>query len=254
MLKHPTIDLIKELNFSGMAQALEEQLAAIDTYREMDFMARLALLIDRENIERSNTALARRLKNARLRQNACIEDIDYKHPRELDRAVVADLATCQWVDRHQHILITGPTGVGKSYLACAFAHKSCVLGHSVLYMRSSMLFNELAVSKETGRYKNMLASLARVQTLVIDDWGIQKLNEEESRDFLELAEDRNDRRSLIITSQIPVDDWYDSIASPTIADAILDRIVHNAHKVELRGETMRKKNKLKFETGSPKKK
>jgi DNA replication protein DnaC len=251
MLKHPTTDLMATLGLNGMLQALEEQLAAPEPYREMEFLERLAYLIDREQIHRHNSILTRRLRTARLRQNACIEDIDFRQSRGLDKSLVAELTSGQWVRGHQNLLITGPTGVGKSYLGCAFAHRSCVLGFSAQYIRAPILFNELSIVKETGRYKQTLQKLAKIQVLVIDDWGLHKLNDEAATDFLEIAEDRHDRRSLIMTSQFKVDDWHSLFENPTLADAVLDRIVHNAHRIELKGESIRKTGRLKNEVEKP---
>ena len=182
-----------------------------------------------------------RLRKAKLRQNAVIEDIDFKQPRGLDRSLVIKLADCQWIKHKQNLLITGPTGVGKSYLACAFAHKACREGYNVLYVRIARLFADLALAKGDGRYIKILATLAKTDLLVLDDYGLAVLSKDQRHDLLEILEDRNGLRSTLVTSQLPLELWHEQIGDPTLADAILDRLVHNAHTIHLKGGSMRKK-------------
>lgn len=240
MLKHPTLDRLDELKLTGMRKALEEQLAMPDC-QTMSFEDRFGLLVDREMTERHNRRLSLRLNKAKLRQNASIEDIDFRHPRGLDKALMLSLADCRWVAHHDNCLVTGPTGAGKTYLACALAHKACREGYSVLYHRLPRLFQELAVARGDGRYPRVLRALARVDLLVLDDWGTLSLADEQRRDLFEVLEDRYDRRSTLVASQLPLKHWHETLGDPTLADAILDRLVHNAHKLELKGDSMRKK-------------
>lgn len=250
MLNHPTLDKLEALRFSGMAKALTEQMAVPDI-EDLSFEERLGLLVDREMTERENRRLKARLGQAKLRQSACVEDIDYRQPRGLDKSLMLDLAGCQWVKRHLNIMITGPTGVGKTWIACALAQKACREGYRVLYLRLPKLLQELPIAKGDGTYIKLLNRLAKIDVLILDDWGLSKLMAEQRRDMLEILEDRYDSRSTIVTSQLPVDKWHDIIGDPTLADAILDRLVHNAYKINLRGESMRKsKSLLTAPTGS----
>ncbi len=242
MLTHPTLEKLQALKFKGMVKALTEQLQISDI-QELSFEERLGLLVDREMTERENTRLQTRLRKAKLRQSACIEDIDYRHPRGLDKSLIASLASCQWVAEHLNVLITGPTGVGKTWIGCALAQKACREGYTAQYLRLPRLFQELPIAKGDGRYPKLLAQLARTDVLVLDDWGLMKLNAEQRRDLLEILEDRYGSRSTIVTSQLPIDQWHQIIGDPTLADAILDRIVHNAYKIDLKGDSMRKKRK-----------
>ena len=199
-------------------------------------------MVDRLWTWGQNLALERRLRYGKLRSNACVEDIDYRAARGLDRNLMRSLATdSAWVARHEHIFIIGPTGVGKSYLACALAHKACRDGYSVLYCRAASLFRDLAIARADGSLRNLLARLSRVDILIVDDWAMARLSENERRDFWEICEERYQRRSTILTSQVPVSQWHEQIGDPTLADGILDRLVHNAHRIEMRGESMRKK-------------
>lgn len=240
MLNHPTLDKLQTLKFTGMAAALADQMAMPDI-DELGFEERLGLLIDREITERENRRLTSRLRRARLRHHALLEDIDYQTPRGLDKGLIQSLAACQWVKDRLNVLITGPTGVGKTWLACAFAHKACREGYSTQYIRLTRLLRELMIAKGDGRYPKLLANLAKVDVLILDDWGLLKPNAENRRDLLEVLEDRHGARSTIATSQLPVEEWHGVIGDPTLADAILDRLVHNAYKLNLRGESMRKR-------------
>ncbi len=242
MLKQPTIDKLHELRLFGMAKALEEQDGS-PKYERLDFLDRLALLVDRESAERDSNRLRLRLKQAKLRLTATVEDVDFRHPRGLDKSLVLALAGCRWIREHHNVIITGPTGVGKSYLACALAHKACREGFRVLYLRAPRLFDDLALAKADGRYRRVLAAYARLDLLVIDDWGLASLTEEQRRDVLEILEDRYDLRSTLIASQLPIEKWHKVIGDPTLGDAILDRLVHNAHKLTLKGDSLRKKDK-----------
>lgn len=239
MLNHPTLDKLQTLRLPGMLKALSEQqqMPEIDS---LGFEERLGLLIDREMTERENRRLGSRLKKAKLRHSCCIEDLDFKTPRGLDKTLILSLAACIWIARGINVLICGPTGVGKSYLACALAHKGCLEGYSALYLRLPRLFEELRLAKADGRYGKLMLSYAKTDLLVLDDWGLTPMTDPQRRDLLELLEDRYGKKSTIVTSQLPVTSWHEAIGDPTLADAILDRIVHNAHKIELKGESMRK--------------
>jgi DNA replication protein DnaC len=225
MLAHPTHERLIALGLPGMAKAFEDQRRSPDI-AALSFEERIGLMVDREAAERDTKRLATRLKFAALRQNAVVEDVDLRTPRGIDRA--------------EGLLITGPTGVGKSWIACALGHKACRDGRSVLYHRAPRLFEALALARGDGRYGRMLKALARVQLLILDDWGLSVLTEPEQRDVLEILEDRHQRASTIVTSQVPVEQWCEVIGNPTLADAILDRLVHNAHRLPMTGESMRK--------------
>jgi DNA replication protein DnaC len=222
-----------------MAKALEQQRSQPDI-AALDFDARLALLIDREVTERENKRLVARLRFAGLRQNAVVEDLDLRAARGLDKALLHKLIAGDWIDRHHNLLIIGPTGVGKSWIACALGHKACRDDRAVLYQRLPRLFDALALARGDGRHERLLRTLARVDLLILDDWGLAPMSADRRRDLLEIMEDRHARGSTIVTSQLPVENWHDSIGDPTIADAILDRLVHNAHRLVLKGESMRK--------------
>jgi len=240
MLLHPTLEKLTAMRFHGMAAALQEQLEMNDL-DDLSFEERLGLLIDREAALRDTRKLTTRLRKAKLRQNATIEDIDFRYPRGLDKSLVIRLADCQWIREHHNLIVTGPTGVGKSYLACAFAQKACREGYTAMYFRMSKLFEDLSIAKGDGRYLKLLTAFSKTNLLVLDDYGLARLNQEQRHDLLEILEDRNGLKSTLVTSQLPLEHWHEQIGDPTLADAILDRLVHNAHKIQLKGESMRKK-------------
>ena len=239
MLIHPTIDKLNALRLHGMARSLTQQLQQIDI-NELTTEERLGLMIESELILRSDRQLQARLKKAKLMQLAALEDIDYQAKRDLDKGLMAELATCQWVKSHRNILITGATGTGKTYLACALAHKACLEGYSSHYQRITRLLPELLLSKAQGNYSKHMGQLAKFDVLILDDWGLIPLTQEQRQDLLELVDDRHNRSSTVITSQLPVKLWHEMINDDTLADAILDRLVHNGYRLELKGESMRK--------------
>jgi len=240
MLLHPLMEKLSALKLDGMARALEEQI----THTEVDslsFTDRLGLLIDRESVERENRRMKSRLKAARLRETAAVEDIDFRHPRGLDKALILQLASCAFIREHLNVFITGPTGAGKTFLACALGHKACREGFSVSYVRLPRLLENLGIGRGDGRYAKILDAFARIDLIVLDDWAMAPLSDEQRRDIFEILEDRYDRKSTIVVSQLPVEKWHDAIGHPTLADAILDRLLHNGYKIALKGESMRKK-------------
>jgi DNA replication protein DnaC len=235
---HPSIEKLRQMRLSGMARALEEQLGQ-PGIATLSFDERLALLVDREESERHNAALAKRLRVARLRQTACLEDIRYRPGRGLDRGLMRTLATGEWLRHHTNILVLGATGVGKSFIACAFGNQAARNGLSVRYQRLPRLLDELAMGRAEGKYARLLGQLSKVRLLILDDWLMVKLTTDQRRDLLEVIDDRHQRGSTILATQVPLERWHDQIADPTYADAILDRLVHNAHRIELRGPSMR---------------
>lgn len=241
MLIEETFNKIADMRMFGFSRALQEQLDAEDQYDELSFEERLGLLVDREWTDREQRRLTRRLQQAKLRELACIEDLDYRHPRGLDRKLMQRLATCQWIDKSQNVIVVGPTGVGKTFILCALAHKACREGHTALYRRVPRLLQELMTARADGTLPRFLARLAKTHLLVLDDWGMAKLSDQERRDLLEVMEDRTGCRATMVGSQLPVSDWHEVIGEPTVADAILDRLVHSAHRINLKGGSMRKK-------------
>jgi DNA replication protein DnaC len=242
MLQHPTLDKLVQLRLPGMYKALREQMENPDT-GSLSFEERFALMLDREEMWRANSRLAARLGRAKLRLQASMEDVDYRQPRGLDKAKILSLASCTWLRNHDNCLITGPTGCGKSYLACALGHQACREGFSVLYLRVPKLFQDLALAKADGRYGKILVNFSHYDLLILDDWGTAVLTDEQRKDLFEILEDRYDRRSTLVTSQVPPNHWHEIIGDPTLADAILDRLIHNAHSILLKGESMRKQRK-----------
>ena len=240
MLLNPTLEKLQALKLTGMSEALDEQLRS-PGIEQLAFEERLGLMVDREITSRDYRRLKTRLKKARLRQNACLEDIDYRHPRGLKREQIQQLLGNRWIQEHQNVIITGPTGVGKTWLACALAQKACRDGHTVQYLRLPRLLQDLNLARADGRYPKLMAGYAKTDLLLLDDWGLAPLNEGQRRDLLEIVEDRHNLKSTMITSQMPVEHWHELIGDPTLADAILDRLIHNAHRVPLKGESLRKK-------------
>jgi DNA replication protein DnaC len=247
LLTHPTLDQLHQLGLAGMASAFAE-LQAAPQIVELTHAEWLALLLDRELTERRDRRLKARLRYARLRHHATIEDVDYRAPRGLDRSLFQKLAAGDWIDAPQNLIIEGPTGVGKSWLACALGHKACRDNRSVLYQRIPRLFPDLALARGDGRYPRLMRALGGVKLLILDDWGLEPLGPEQRRDLLEIVEDRYGRGATMITSQVPVDRGHDVIADPTLADAILDRLVHNAHRLKLTGDSLRRKTAITPET------
>ncbi len=239
MLSVPTQDKLRSLKLLGMLKSFQEQSASTD-YGSLSFEERLGLLVDREITEQENRRLSSRLQRAHLRQIACMENIDFKANRGLDKSLIKSLTSCLWLKERLNILITGPCGAGKSFIACALGQRACLEGYSVLYLRAPRLFTDLEVAKGDGRYIRLMKAFAKTNLLIIDDWGLATLSDSERRDFLEIIEDRHNLQSTIITSQLPVKHWHEIIGNPTLADAILDRLVHNAYTVDLKGESMRK--------------
>ena len=239
MLAHPTLDRLQQLGLFGMAQAFEEIMAS-DHAATLSLSECLGLLLDRETTYRYDRKLRARLRYARLRHQATVEDVDYRTTRGLDRALFQKLVECSWIETHDNLIICGPTGVGKSFLACALGHKACRNNRTVLYQRAPKLFADLALARGDGRYARICRALFGVQLLVIDDFALEPLDAQARHELLEIVEERYGRRSTLITSQLPVDQWHKIIADPTYADAILDRLVHNAHRIELSGDSLRK--------------
>src|SRR6201987_5634769 len=247
MLQQPMIKKMLAMRLHGIAEALKTQ-EQVANARELSFLERLGFLIDQQWSWRENQALERRLKNAKLRGNPCVEDIDFRAARGLDKSVIRALTQeSGWVKNHENIFVLGPTGVGKSFIASALAQKACRDGYSVYYTRTAALFRDLNLARADGSLRQLLKRLNRIDVLVVDDWAMAPMSEPERRDFWEIAEDRYQARSMILTSQLPVSRWHEQIGDPTLADSILDRLVHNAHRIEMRGESMRKQRGEKGE-------
>jgi DNA replication protein DnaC len=243
MLMEPMMEKLIAMRLHGMVEAMKAQ-QQDPTAGELTFHERLAMLVDQQWNWKENQALARRMKAAKLRGNACIEEIDYRASRGLDKSVIRALAQDSgWVAKHENIFVLGPTGVGKSFVAAALAQKACRDGYSVFYVRAQALFRDLTLARADGSLRHQFAKLGRVDVMVIDDWAMAPLSEPERRDFWEICEERYQRRSTVLTSQLPISRWHEQIGDPTLADGILDRLVHNAHRIEMKGDSMRKRGK-----------
>jgi len=240
MLREQTVTKLQGMKLFGMVEALEEQRRQARS-GDLGFEDRLALLVERQWLWKENRALAARLQHAHLKiQSSCVEDIDYRHPRGLQRSVVENLSTSEWVRYRQHCIITGPTGLGKTWLACALGNRASRDGHRVRYWSVPKLLRELSTASADGSLPRLLGRLARTELLILDDWGLERLKDPHGQLLLEILEDRQDSGSVLITSQFLVADWHELIANPTVADALLDRLAHSAHRLELKGESMRK--------------
>ena len=252
MLHQETVEKLYAMKLNGMADAFKEQLLQPDLY-DLPFEERFTLLVDRQWTWKEDRRMKRLLKNAKLKINGCIEDIDFKTPRGIDKSVILRFANGDWIKRTQNIIITGPTGVGKTYLACAIANRACRMGYSAFYIRAPRLFQELAIARGDGSYPKIIKKLLKTNVLVIDDLGLAPMSAMERRDLLEVIEDRHGLASTIVATQLPITSWHENIRDPTIADAILDRLIHNAHKINLKGESMRKlRSSLTQDTNSEK--
>jgi DNA replication protein DnaC len=240
MLLEQTIDKLYQMRLSGMADAIREQMASAQA-SQLSFDERIGLIVDRQWDLRETRGLARRLQVARLRQQAAVEDIDFHSHRGLDKAALLSLAECNFIKAHSNIIITGPTGVGKTYIASAIANKACRSKYTARYYRCGTLLSSTSIARADGSFPSLMRKLENTDLLIIDDWGMYPLNQESARDFFEILEDRTHRGSVIMVSQLPVENWYDTIQAPTIADAIMDRLVHNAYRIQLNGESMRKR-------------
>jgi len=247
MLNQQTIEKLYTMKLNAMAEAFKQQMDSPD-FSELAFPERFGLLVDRQWAWKENRRMQRLLKNAKLKINACVEDIDYRSPRGLDKSVLMNLISCDWIRKHQNLILTGATGVGKTFIACALANKACREGFSAFYARAPRFYYDLAIAKADGSYPKFFSKLAKTQLLVLDDLGVSPMTDPERRNLLEVIEDRNESASTLVASQLPLEKWFEIIGEPTIADAILDRLVHNAHKINLKGDSMRKKRSLLTKT------
>jgi DNA replication protein DnaC len=243
MLNEQTFDKLYAMKLFGMTEGFKEQLEQ-PSFHDLSFEERLGILVDRQWTWKENKRLKRLLQEAKLKLQACIEDIDYRTPRGLEKSAILSLASCNWIRNHQNLLLSGPTGVGKTFIACAFAQRACREGLRTLYSRSPQFFYQVALARADGSYATLMKRLAKTHLLVIDDLGLAPLTDTERRDLLEVIEDRSGSGSTLVTSQLPIENWHDHIGDPTIADAILDRLIHNAHRIQMKGGSMRKKQKL----------
>lgn len=239
MLINQTLDRLHQMKLTGMARAMADQMDKTD-FNDYSFEERLGLLVEYEWTHRQNKRLAILLKQAKLRLDACVEDINYVHPRGLDRGLMKSLATCQWLNDHHNVIITGPTGIGKTFIACALANAACRLAFTARYYRLPRLLQDMALARADGTYPRVLSRLAKTDLLILDEWGIASFNDMQGRDLLELVDDRHQFHSTIIVGQIPMEHWHQLLPDPTVADAIMDRVVHNAYKIKLDGDSMRK--------------
>jgi DNA replication protein DnaC len=246
MLTQPLVEQLKTLRCSGMAEALREQLNTQES-TSLAFEERLGFIIERELLLREQRSISGKLRHAKLREQACIEDLDYGASRGLSKMQMNQLALCQWIINKENVLITGPTGTGKTYIACALAHKACRMKLGARYIRLPKLFQTIDIAKADGSYSKLIEQIAKIPLLVLDDWGVAPMTDTNRRDFLELVDDRYQRASTLITSQLPVSLWHDSIGDATLGDAILDRLIHNTHRIELTGDSMRKNKTQKKE-------
>lgn len=235
-----TITQLRQLKLGGMANALVDQSEQPGTYEGLSFAERIQLITDSEQQEREHRKQQRLLKAAKFKLAANVKDIDYQQPRGLQQSMIASLLLCDWLNKSQNLLVTGPCGSGKTYIACALGHTACMKGHSVKYYRLSRLLLELTQAKADGSYSKALQSLAKLDLLILDDWGLESLQAAQRNDLMEIMDDRHDCSSTVIISQLPTDQWHQSIGDNTLADAILDRLMHNAHRIKLKGESMRK--------------
>lgn len=240
MLETQSVQQLRQLRLTGLADALEAQFRQPNTYDELGFAERIGLAIEQEITYRNDKRLQRLLSAARFKEMARLTDVDYSHPRGLKPSTVAALQSNHWINKGHNLVMTGPTGCGKTYLACALGHHACVHGHPTRYFRASRLFEQLTIAHGDGSYLKLLAQIAKAEVLIIDDWGLEPLAQVQKNDLLEIMEDRHNKKTTIVTSQLPVENWHDFINDPTLADAILDRLLHNAHKINLKGESMRK--------------
>ena len=252
MLHETTTEKLYHMKLNGMAEAFTEQLQHPDI-TELAFEDRFALLVDRQWTWKEDRRMKRLLSDAKLKINACVEDIDYRTPRGLDKSLILKLAGCDWIRNAHNVIITGPTGVGKTYLACALGNRACRMRHPALYIRIQKLFQDLTIAKGDGTYPKIMKKMLKAKVLILDDLGLAPMSAQERRDLLEVIEDRHGLASTIVAAQLPIENWHENIRDPTIADAILDRLVHNAYKINLKGESMRKlRSRLTNNTASEK--
>ncbi len=242
MLPQQTLQKLNQLRLFGMAQSYQEQIQS-PTHQDLSFDERLGFMVEDEWMKRENSKLSRRLHQAKMKQNACLENIDFKRTRGLEKSKILDLAQCHWVKKPLNIIITGPTGIGKSYIACALSHTACLKGHTIRYYRLSSFFDEMQIARAAGERHKLLAQLAKIDIIILDDWGLQPISSQHRSDLFELIDDRYGIHSTVITSQKPIKLWYEHLQEdPTMADAIMDRLIHTSIKFELDGDTMRGKN------------
>jgi len=240
MLNEQTMSKLLTMKLNGMAEAYEEQRTQARMI-DLSFEERFALLVERQWLWKENRSLAARLSYAQLKEKACLEDVDFREARGLKRAILDQLASGDWIKYHQTVIITVPTGTGKTFLACALAQKACRDGYRAVYFYAPKLTRELTLAQADGSLPKLLKKIAKAQVLVVDDWGLAKLDEQRYRDFLEILDDRQGNGATLMTSQFPVNTWHEAIPDPTVADAILDRLIHNAHRIDLKGDSMRKR-------------